>query len=95
MIRMQVFRLTGWRLWALIAAAGAGAVALLAVSLALMLVIVPVAAVALGARHLLSGRRNAGEMTRPQPEWRQERPSDPRVIDGEFVVIEDRRPPAS
>jgi hypothetical protein len=95
MIRMQVFRLTGWRLWALIAAAGAGAVALLAVSLAVMLVVVPVAALALGARHLLSGRRATADVEAARPAWRPDRTRDPRVIDGEFVVIEDKRPPSA
>ena len=94
MIRMQVVRLKGWRLWALIAAAGAGAIALLAVSLAVMLVAIPVVALALGARHLLSGRGAGATMqTQPQREWKPGGSGDPRVIDGEFVVIEDRRPP--
>ncbi len=95
MIRMQVIRLKGWRLWALIAAAGAGAVALLAVSLAVMLVVIPVAALALGARYLLSGRKSAATMQPPQREWRQGGAGETRVIDGEFVVIEDRRPPTN
>lgn len=93
MIRMQVFRLTGWRLWALIAAAGAGAVALLAVSLAVMLVVIPVAAVALGVRQLLSGRKTGATIKAPPRDWRSGGDRGTRVIDGEFVVIEDRRPP--
>jgi hypothetical protein len=95
MIRMQVIRLKGWRLWALIAAAGAGAVALLAISLAVMLVVIPLAALALGARHLLSGRKADAPMPPPQREWRSGGAGGKPVIDGEFVVIEDRRPPKS